>query len=316
MPSMRAHFEKVTFGGASFLVFERVDQVFPLNWHYHPEFQLTLMVDSQGQRMVGDGVAEYGPGDLVLLGPNLPHAWRTRPRESAANRYHRAVDVQFRSDFFGQEFFYMEEMKPIVELLKRSASGLAFGDTATGRLAAPKIAELPSLSPPRRFLGILNVLMDLALEPDARVLSTDATQPILRIEDQRRIDAICAYLKANFDKDIDLASVARKFHMDQAALCRFFKRATGGTMTDYVIGIRVDAAAQMLIDTDRSVLEIASSVGFGNYSNFNRQFKRIKGYGPRTMRQQSPSSGLSVKPGVHPARAVGAAPALAFRIHS
>ncbi len=316
MARMRANFEKVTFGGASFLIFERVDQGFPMSWHYHPEFQLTLMVDGQGQRLVGDGVAEYGPGDLFLLGPNLPHAWRTGTRAAAVHRHHRAVDVQFRSDFFGKEFFDMEEMKPIVRLLKRSASGLSFGHTRTGRLVAPKIAEFPSLSPPRRVLSILNVLMDLALESDAQVLSTDWTHPICRVEDQRRIEAVCAYLKEHFDEEIDLASVAHKFHTDQASLCRFFKRATGSTMTAYINGIRVGAAAQMLTETNRSILEIAFSVGFGNYSNFNRQFKRFKGHGPRVLRQQFLSNGPSAKPGVHPSRTKWAAAAAPLRTHS
>jgi AraC-like DNA-binding protein/quercetin dioxygenase-like cupin family protein len=312
---MRAHFEKVTFGGASFLIFERVDQGFPMSWHYHPEFQLTLMVDGQGQRLVGDGVAEYGPGDLFLLGPNLPHAWRTGTRRSAA-RHHHAVDVQFRSDFFGKDFFNKEEMKPIVRLLKRSASGLSFGHTKTGSLVAPKIAEFPYLSPPRRVLSILNVLMDLALESDARVLSTDWTDPICRVEDQRRIEAVCAYLKEHYDEEIELASVAHKFHTDQASLCRFFKRATGSTMTAYINGIRVGAAAQMLTETNRSILEIAFSVGFGNYSNFSRQFKRFKGHGPRVLRQQFLSNSPPAKPRLHPTRVFGAAPALPLRTHS
>ena len=79
--------------------------------------------------------------------------------------------------------------------------------------------------------------------------------------------------------------VARKVHMEQASLCRVFKRSTGTTMTAYVNGLRVGAAAQMLTQTDRSIVEIGFDVGFGNYSNFNRQFKRIKGHGPRVLRQ-------------------------------
>lgn len=73
--------------------------------------------------------------------------------------------------------------------------------------------------------------------------------------------------------------------MDQASLCRFFKRATGRTMTEYLNELRVAAAAQLLIATDESVLNICFSVGFGNYSNFSRQFKRIKGFGPRELRR-------------------------------
>src|ERR1700761_2707557 len=284
MTRMRAHFEKVTFGASSFLIFERVDQKFPLYWHYHPEFQLTLMVDSQGQRLVGDGVGDYGPGDLVLLGPNLPHGWRTPLRGNSQR--HRAVDIQFGSNFFGKDFFRMEEMKPIVNLMNRSSCGLAFGHTRAGRSAASQVAALPSLCPSRRVLSILNILMDLALETDAAPLSSAGTPLDCRVEDQRRIEAICAFLKAHYNEDLAFNVVARKFNMDQASLCRFFRRATGTTMTHYVNEIRVGAAAQMLTQTDRSVLDISFSVGFGNYSNFNRQFKRIKGHGARSLRQQ------------------------------
>jgi transcriptional regulator GlxA family with amidase domain len=111
-------------------------------------------------------------------------------------------------------------------------------------------------------------------------------RPICRLADQQRIDAICVYLNEHFEEEIEFAKLAERFHMGQASLCRFFKRATGRTMTAYVNELRVGAAAQLLICTDESVLEIAFRVGFGNYSNFNRQFKRIKGFNPRTLRQQ------------------------------
>lgn len=260
-------------------------------WHYHPEFQLTLIVDSQGQRLVGDGIANYGPGDLVLLGPNLPHTWRSGISGPTKERCHHAVDVQFRSSFLGEQFFNIKEMQPIVRLLKRSASGLAFGHTRTGRALAETIAQFPTLSPPRRFVTLLNVLLDLAMESDPKVLSTDFSRPICRIEAQERIEIICSYLKEHFDQEIDYSAVARKIRMDQPSLCRFFKRATGSTMTSYVNGLRVGVASQMLTETDRSILDIGFSVGFGNYSNFVRQFKKIKGQGPRTLRQQFLSHG-------------------------
>ena len=125
---------------------------------------------------------------------------------------------------------------------------------------------------------------------DARILSTLKVKPICRVADQQRIDAICLYLNENFSEEIDFAKLSARFHMDQASLCRFFKRAAGRTMTAYVNELRVGAAAQLLIDTDESILEIGFRVGFGNYSNFNRQFKRIKGFGPRTLRRQFSSS--------------------------
>lgn len=283
---MRAQFEKVTPGGSSFLTFERADPEFPFRWHYHPEFELTLITDSYGQRLVGDGIADYMSGDLVLLGPNLPHSYRSGPSRSGRLKLHRAVVVQFREDFLGKELFALQEMEPIARLFKRSACGLSFSDTKTGKAVAERIAKFPSLPPGRRVIELLSALLDLSSEAHPQTLSTSRLPPICRVEDQQRIDAVCAYLNAHFEGQIDYAELSQLIRMDQTSLCRFFKRATGRTMTTYVNELRVSAAAQLLTDTDLSVLDIGFRVGFGNYSNFNRQFKRIKGYIPRALRQQ------------------------------
>lgn len=288
---MKAHFEKVTTGTASLRLCERSDPEFTFNWHYHPEFELTAIIESHGQRLVGDGIADYGPGDLVLVGPNLPHSWRSGPMKLPAERCHRAVYIQFRQDFLGNEFFNLPEMKPVLLLLTRSASGLAFGHTKSGRAAAQRMAGTPSLSPGRLVISLLDILLDLSAEADATILSTNRVRPLCRIDDQRRIDLICGHLNERFDEDVDFHALSRKVNMDQASLCRFFKRATGRTLTTYVNELRVGAAAQLLMETELSILDTCFKVGFGNYSNFNRQFKRIKGYGPRALRQQFLSKG-------------------------
>lgn len=293
---MKIHFEKLTSNGSSFHSFERTDSEFPFYWHYHPEFELTLIVDSHGQRLVGDSIADYGPGDLVLLGPNLPHSWRSGPIKSRAQGIHRAVVVQFREDFLGEQFFQLKEMEQVARLLKRSAGGLAFGHTKTGEKAAEDLAKLHHLPAPRQLLTLLSSLLDLAGDSNVRILSTNRVQPACRVEDQQRIDSICQYLNSHFEDEIEFARLARTLYMSQASLCRFFKRATGRTMTQYVNEIRVGAAVQLLTGTDQSILEIGFSVGFGNYSNFNRQFKRIQGYGPRELREQFLSaSGTSAR---------------------
>jgi AraC-like DNA-binding protein len=204
--------------------------------------------------------------------------------KSETSSTHRAVVVQFRYDFLGEQFFRLKEMESVARLLDRAANGLAFGHTATGRKVASNITGLPSLLPAKRLARLLSALADLASESDARVLSTLQVRPVCRGADQQRIDAVCLYLNEHFGDEIDFGELAGRLHMDQASLCRFFKRATGRTMTAYLNELRVGAAAQLLIETDKSVLDIGFRVGFGNYSNFNRQFKKIKGFGPRTLR--------------------------------
>jgi AraC-like DNA-binding protein len=295
---MKAHFEKVPFADSGFLAFERVDSEFPFYWHYHPEFELTLILDSYGQRLVGDSIADYRPGDLVLLGPNLPHSWRSGPIKFRAQGVHRAIVVQFRHDFLGDQMFALQEMNEVANLLLRSAAGLAFGHTKIGEKAAASLQHFPEMSRARQMVALLSILLDLTGAMDAQVLSTNHVQPACRIGDQQRIDAICQYLNRHFEEEIEFAKLAKTLNISQATLCRFFKRATGRTMTQYVNEIRVGAASQLLTGTDQSILEIGFNVGFGNYSNFNRQFKRIKGYSPRELRDRfmvTPKSSSPVK---------------------
>jgi AraC-like DNA-binding protein len=283
---MVARFEKVPLVDGSFHAYERFDREFAFNWHYHPEFELTLVTDSNGQRMVGDSICDYRPGDLVLLGPNLPHSYRSWSGNSRGVRRHRAIVIQFRQECFGDRFFELPEMKPVLHMFHRSAVGLAFGETETGQRAVARLKKLPSLSSGERMISLLSVLLELAAESGASAISTQTLLPLRHVEDERRIDRICSYLHEHFDESMDFADLARTVHLSQEALCRFFRRATGRTMTTYVNQLRVGAAAQLLMNTDLSVLEIGFQVGFGNYSNFNRQFKSIKGVTPLAVRRE------------------------------
>jgi AraC-like DNA-binding protein len=283
---MLARFEKVRSATGSFTAYERRDREFAFNWHYHPEFELTLITDSQGQRLVGDSICDYRPGDLVLLAPNLPHAYRSWPTVSTSSRQHRAVVIQFRMECFGPQFFELPEMIPVAQMFQRSVTGLAFGETRAGKRVAKWLQEIPSLPPGRRLLLLLSALVELASESEAKTISTETLLPLCHVEEQRRIDQICSYLHQRFDQEIDFTDLACTVHLSQAALCRFFRRATGRTMTTYINQLRVGAATQLLMNSDLSVLEIGFRVGFGNYSNFNRQFKTIKGVTPLSLRRE------------------------------
>jgi len=278
---MLARFEKVRPAAGSFTAYERCEREFAFNWHYHPEFELTLITDSEGQRMVGDSICDYRPGDLVLLGPNLPHSYRSWPAGSRSSRRHYAIVIQFQQECFGDHFFGLPEMRSVGQMLQRSAIGVAFGETETKKRVANRLRKLPTLPPAERLIS------------GASAISTLTLLPLCHIEDQRRIDRICSYLHERFDKEVDFPQLARTVHMSQAALCRFFRRATGRTMTTYINQLRVGAATQLLMNTDLSVLEIGFRVGFGNYSNFNRQFKRIKGLTPMSLRRGFHNDGMA-----------------------
>lgn len=294
---MKATFEKVATGRWSFLVFERRDPSFSLNWHYHPEFELTLIVDSCGERLVGDSIEQYSPGDLVLLGPNLPHSWRSFSTASD-RKHHRAVVAQFRENCFGESFFQAPELNEVARLLAQATRGLSFGNTVAGRKVASNLAQLPAVPPARQLVILLSTLVDLAAEKDCSKLSSGGPHAAHQPTASRRVNGICEYLETHYRQDLDFTTLSTRLHMDQASLCRLFKRATGRTMTEYLNEIRVAAAAQLLVNTDDTLIDICFQVGFGNYSHFSRQFKRLKGCSPQSLRRQF-SAGLS-QPGIAP----------------
>jgi AraC-like DNA-binding protein len=285
---MRAHFEKIG-GEERFLhASERAEASFPFYWHYHPEFELTLILEGSGQRLVGDSVEEYGPGDLVLLGPNIPHTYRSSPRENS----NRAIVLQFRPELLGDIFFSLPEMRFLNHFLDRAAQGFAFTFPSENKKALlhEKIQALPARSNSTQILELLEVLDTLASTTALHALSRTHVLPTVKAEDQKRIGAICNFLCEHYDQEIDYVRLTKKLHMSQASICRFFRRATGRTMTEYVNGYRISVAAQLLRETDKSILEIAFEVGFGNYSHFNRQFQRSKGRTPRHFRAMFGSS--------------------------
>jgi AraC-like DNA-binding protein len=293
---MKAQFEKIRSSSNSFVAFERSDPSFPFVWHYHPEYELTLIVESCGQRFVGDAVANYTSGDLVLLGPGLPHTWRSETQGSGGREKNRAIVVQFRSEFLGKEFFALPEMSAVSQLFSRASCGLAFGSTRTGKEVGATMTGMVALTPVRQLLTLLSILTDLANEAGAQRLSTGRVTAACRAADQQRIETICGYLDHHLGDEIDYPRLAQEVHMDLASLCRFFKRATGRTMTTYVNELRVAAATRLLQETDFSVLEVGLRAGFGNYSNFNRQFKKMKGFRPGLLRQEFQATATAFLP--------------------
>jgi AraC-like DNA-binding protein len=279
---MRAHFEKIGSEKRFLYASERTETSFPFYWHYHPEFELTLILEGSGQRLVGDSVEEYGPGDLVLMGPNLPHTYCSSPVAGL----NRALVLQFRPELLGTLFFSMPEMRSLGQFLDRSTQGFAFTFASESRRASiqAKLCDIPRRNHSAQILELLEAVDTLSTASTVRPLSRTHMLPPVKAEDQRRISTICNFLCENYGEEIDYVRLTKKVHMSQAAMCRFFRRATGRTMTDYVNDYRISVAAQLLKDSDKSILEIAFEVGFGNYSHFNRQFQRSKGKTPRNFR--------------------------------
>lgn len=280
---MKARIETIsTGGGASFLCRRRNDPRFGFYWHYHPEIELTLIIRSRGRRFVGDSIEPYDDGDLVLLGPNLPHTWESDPRRSGR---HVAVFCQFNPLFLGGPFLRVPELAPVLRLLERSARGLKFSGK-TLKAAARQMERMDSLQGFQRLAALLEVLDLLARSREVRPLSSAEFVPALRRGDADRIGRVCRFLNERCTERVTLAQAASVAHLSIPAFSRFFPRKTGRTLVAYLTELRTGLACRELIETERAVSDIAFDSGFNNLSNFNRRFRALKGMSPREFRRQ------------------------------
>jgi AraC-like DNA-binding protein len=255
-------------------------------WHYHREFELTWVVRSQGTRFVGDSIERYSAGDLVLVGPNLPHCWQndthTANPESA-----ELIVVQFcESDLHG--FFGLPETREIARLLADAAGGLQF-EGPTAAAIGQCLRAMATLQGLERLLRLLTVLNLLARSPDCKQLATsnyrlhnDVT-PVNR----HRIEIVHRYVRENLELEISQAEIAERLGMRAPSFSRFFRAATGQTFVDFVNILRVHKACRLLGVRSVSITDVAMDCGYRNISNFNRRFREIKHMSPSEYRRHA-----------------------------
>jgi AraC-like DNA-binding protein len=258
----------------------RLDDAIPFQWHHHPEYELTLTLNSRGQRFVGDAIGDYGDGDLVLVGPNLPHTWASRDRIDPAAP-HRALVMWFHPDWAAPLVGLLAELRPVGDLLDRARRGLQFSPEAadTVRPLIEAIFERPAAD---RLSGLIDVLRQLALAPATPLSSPRLVQA--PSGSRTRIDRVLDHIHVHYAEGISIPTLAEIAALSPSGLHRLFRRHIHQTITDYVMRLRIGEACALLSGTGRPIAHIAEEVGYDSLANFNRQFKALKAMTPRRYR--------------------------------
>lgn len=283
---MKPILEKVVVpAGASWTLFHRRLPAFPFEWHYHPEYELTFTLNSLGQRYIGDHIAPYGDGDLVLVGPNLPHTWQSA-RPIDPDQPHTAIVMWFDQGWVEQVLRPLPEFGATCRMLDAARRGLGFSPR-TALEARSRILSLTEQDRTAQVIGLIELLAMLARDDDRAPLSSPAVAAKAPADgEDARIAPVLAYLHADYgDPALSVAGLAERVHMSLSTLHRLFRRHTRMSVTDYVTQLRIGRACALLIGGDRPVAHIADQVGYRNLANFHRQFKAVKGMTPRAFRR-------------------------------
>lgn len=251
-------------------------------WHFHEEVELLHIREGRGRRFVGDSLEEYGPGDLVLLGSNLPHVWSSYSK-STSTRYSHSLVIQFKPAFLGEPFLALPEWGPIRGLLGRAARGLRVEGTLRDRVAQ-RMVEMLTQSPCERLSGLIEILAQLSTA-DLRPLASHGFAPVLDVHAQRRINRAYQYVMANLSATITLEGASAAAGMNPSAFSRYFALTMGKPFTRFVNELRIGRVCRDLMATDRSISELAFENGYESLSNFNRRFRELRGMSPQAFRR-------------------------------
>jgi AraC-like DNA-binding protein len=264
-------------GKASFYSTRITVPSFEFKWHYHPEYELTYIVSGSGYRIVGNSHEHFSSGDLVLLGSNLPHTWWGKNEDGSPSE---AIVIQFSSEFM-EPFLKLNEGQAIKELLAKSAKGIRFETDIT---MVEKLHSLSKMKELSSILSLLSLLQDLTEIP-AENLCADSYHNVISKKFETRINKVCTYIQNHYSESISLKQVSDLVFMSESNFCKFFKKATSTTFSDYLNDLRINEACHLLLYSEDTVSKIAQDCGFESLSYFNRVFLRKKQMSPTVFRK-------------------------------
>lgn len=265
-----------------FTLFSRQKTGFDFPIHYHEEYELNLIINAEkAKRIVGDHIGIIGKLELVLIGPNLSHAWFTNECRS---RKIQEITIQFHKDMLEEKLLQRNQLSFIRNMFEKSAKGILFSTETAQRLES-RIIGLVQKTGFDSVLELLSILHDLSTSRHSKTLSNLTNNHLPVNSHSRRTERVVDYIYKNYANEITLENVSKLAGMTEASFSRFIKKHTGKTFIDTVNDIRLGHASRMLIETTHSIAEIATYCGYNNISNFNRLFKKKKNCTPKEFRE-------------------------------
>jgi len=269
---MKLYKENITYASSTVVVKEEYFSFNDFPFHYHPEFELILILKGSGQRFVGDNIAEFKSGELYFFGANLPHTFYNK--HLPADRDIHQIVIQFDESFLGRGFFDRDCFKQIKTFLENARRGYCFSAKLTQQVSR-KITRMVQLNEAEVLIELLSLLNQLSGTAGFSFIASAGYQVNANSKDPERMAGVYDYIFRHFNEDISLNQVASVACLSPEAFCRYFKKHTRKKFSEFLVEVRIGHACKLLQENRLGIHQISIQCGFNNISYFNRKFKLI-----------------------------------------
>ena len=243
-------------------------------WHFHPEYELTFIVAPSGNLRIGNYVGQFEESDLVFIGSNIPHL----NFDYGIKTEYEKVVLQIREDFFKNDFILTPELTSIYQLFENSKKVVSF-QGKTKEIVGKRLQKLHHLPHFEQFIEVITLFQILATSNEIILLHQNPIENLYNNKEQLRLKVIYKFIEDNFQRPISIEEISNLTHLSKAAFCRYFKKMTRLTFTEFLNQYRIEQAKRLL-KSDKNVTETCYECGFESLSYFNRIFKKVVGKNP------------------------------------
>jgi AraC-like DNA-binding protein len=243
-------------------------------WHVHPEYEIVFITGADGTRHVGEHISRFEGSDLVLIGPHIPHL----NFDYGIKTPYEKIVVHIKEDFLERSFKNFPELMDIQSLFLKARNGICF-NKKTKEVIGERLMNLAKTPRFEQFIEILSIFQYLATSNEYFLLHSKPIEQHYNLKEQQRLKSVHRYIEDHYQEKIDISKMAELTHLSNAAFCRYFKKMTLMTFTEFLNQYRINQAKKLLI-LDKNVTETCYECGFESLSYFNRTFKKVVGENP------------------------------------
>lgn len=249
---------------------------FDAGYHYHPEYEITYIIESTGKRFVGDSISEFGPGDFVFIGPSIPHAWVNPEEYSDTSKKASAIVIQFNQKLFPPHLKEATELSQIYTLLENSKKGIFFNKKQ--ERVYELLFKMCSADSSKRYIMLIELLYELSCVKNHIILNNFPKGS--KMNTDARFEKLIEFIHLNYNQDISLYKAAGYTGMNKAALCRYLRKRYHLSYSELLNKVRIENACLLLRETNMEISKVAFDCGYSNLSYFCTVFKAFHGCSP------------------------------------